>query len=634
MVTVGVGGPIAVAHYTVTSMPGSRTCNWSGGPLRCTVPGLLNGVTYTFTVTAFNSETDGPASRSSTPVRPLGPPSAPREITAVAGHGQVTVSWSPPDLDGGAPVTGYTVTTAPGGKSCSWTTGPFTCTVTGLPAGTQVGVTVVATNVYGNGSPSTPAIPVIPQGAPGAPLGVSAKAGNGDAVVPWKPPASDGGSPITGYTVTALPDGQSCNWTSGLFSCTVTGLPAGTPATFTVVATNAHGPGPISSPSDPVTPTDGLAFHPLSPARIQDSRPAGPIVGPYGTPWGAGQTRDVAVTGAAGVPAGARAVVANVTVTGTTTAGFLSIWPAGTPRPLASSVNWGPRQTVANAVTVMVGATGAVSVFNQAGHADVIIDVVGYYDDEPGAGLTPLTPSRILDSRPSPNSVGPFSTPWGAGTTRQVTVTGAAGVPANADAVVLNATVTGATANGFLTIWPNGQARPRASSLNWAPGQTIPNASTVKVGTGGQVSVFNAVGNANVIFDVVGYFTPGAGHLFHPVNPARMLDTRPPPNQVGPYTTPWPAAVNRDVQISGNGGIPANAAAALLNVTVTDGTNHSFLSIWPAGQAAPLVSSLNWAPGITIPNSVTTKLNAAGAITVRNHAGTTHVIADVAGWYG
>jgi hypothetical protein len=285
-------------------------------------------------------------------------------------------------------------------------------------------------------------------------------------------------------------------------------------------------------------------------------------------------------------------------------------------------------------VTVKVGASGQISIANPVGNTQVIIDIVGYYDGQPGDGYNPVDPARILDSRPAPNTVGPFSTPWGPNTTRQVTVTGAAGVPANADAVVLNATVTNTTAHGFLTIWPNGQAQPTASSLNWAPGQTIPNAVTVKVGTGGQVSVFNQVGNANVIFDVVGYFTAGTGHLFHPVNPARVLDTRPAPNQVGPYTTPWPAATNRDVQISGNGGVPAGAAAALLNVTVTGGTDTSFLSVWPAGQPAPLVSSLNWVPGQTIPNSVTTKLSAGGAVTMRNFAGTVHVIADTNGWYG
>ena len=147
-----------------------------------------------------------------------------------------------------------------------------------------------------------------------------------------------------------------------------------------------------------------------------------------------------------------------------------------------------------------------------------------------GSAFHPLTPTRILDCRPAPNTVGPFNTPWGPGTTRDVTVTGA-GVPAGADAVTLNVTVTGTTAAGFLTIWPKGQTQPVASSLNWAAGQTIPNAVTVKVGAGGQISIANPVGNTQVIIDIVGYYDGQPGDGYTPLDPARILDSRPAPNR-------------------------------------------------------------------------------------------------------
>ena len=135
--------------------------------------------------------------------------------------------------------------------------------------------------------------------------------------------------------------------------------------------------------------------------------------------------------------------------------------------------------------------------------------------------------------------------------------------------------------------------------------------------------------------DVVGSFAPGTGGLSHPVNPTRVLDSRPAPNQVGPFNTPWGPNTTRDVPIAGNGGVPATGAtAALLNVTVTGASATGFLTVWPSGQAAPLASSLNWVAGRTIPNSVTTKLGAGGAISVRNANGDVHVIADAAGWCG
>ena len=369
-------------------------------------------------------------------------------------------------------------------------------------------------------------------------------------------------------------------------------------------------------------PTPGVAFHPLVPARILDSRPPPAQVGPYGTPWGAGQSRDVTVSGVGGVPADARSVVLNVTVTGTTGDGFLTMWPAGQTRPQASNLNWVAGQTIPNSVTVRPGSAGAVSVYNSAGSTNVLVDVVGYYDARPGAGFTSLAPARLSDSR--------TTTPWSAGTTREVTVAGLAGVPDGADAVVANVTVTNTTAEGFLTIWPSGQARPPTSSLNWTPGATIANAVTVKVGTGGNLSLYSPAGDVDVIVDVVGFFDAGSGLLFHPLFPTRIQDSR----SGGPLLGAWGPGTTRNLQVSGAGGVPGGAAAVLSNVTVTRTTASSFLKIWPAGLAEPPTSSLNWVAGQTIPNGVSAKLGSSGAIAIKNSAGSADVIVDVAGWYG
>ena len=377
-------------------------------------------------------------------------------------------------------------------------------------------------------------------------------------------------------------------------------------------------------------------FTPLSPARIQDSRPAGPKVGPYATPWGTGTARTVQATGVGGVPSGARAVTLNVTVTNASASSYLTLWPTGQSRPLASNLNWTPGRTVANAVTVKVGSAGKVSVFNAAGNVDVIIDVVGYYDEDAGegAGFTSLSPARIQDSRPAGPKVGPYATPWGTGTARTVQADEVGGVPKGAEAVVLNVTVTNASASSYLTLWPTGQSRPLASSLNWTPGRTVANAVTVKVGSAGRISVFNALGAVDVIIDVVGYFTAESGAAFHPAAPVRIQDSRPGGPKVGPYGTPWGPATARTVQTGSVAGVPGNAAAALLNVTVTNGTSSSFLTVWPTGQTRPLASSLNWNPGNTVPNAVTVKLGSTGRVSYYNAAGSVDVIADVAGWYG
>jgi hypothetical protein len=314
----------------------------------------------------------------------------------------------------------------------------------------------------------------------------------------------------------------------------------------------------------------------------------------------------------------------------------LSIWPNGATQPLVSSLNWTAGQTIPNAVTVKVGTGGKIKVFNPSGNVHVIIDVVGYYNATQGEGFSSVNPARILNSRPSapgdPN-VGPYATPWGPNTTREVAVVGVGGVPADAQAVTLNVTVTGTTASSFLSIWPNGATQPLVSSLNWTAGQTIPNAVTVKVGTGGKIKVFNPSGNVHVIIDVVGYFKAGAGVGFHPVAPVRIQDSRPGGPKVGPYATPWSAGTTREVSVVGTAA-PAAAQAVLMNATVTGTSSSSFLSLWPFGTAQPLVSSLNWSPGLTIANGVTIKVGSGGKINAYNLAGTTDVIFDIAGWYG
>ena len=119
-----------------------------------------------------------------------------------------------------------------------------------------------------------------------------------------------------------------------------------------------------------------------------------------------------------------------------------------------------------------------------------------------------LTPARVLDTR---DGTGGYSAPLGAGQTIVATVAGTGGVPAmNAtvppSAVVLNVTATDTTGASYLTVWPDGAARPNASDLNWIAGLTVPNLVVVKLGSDGKIQLYNPVGSTNVIIDVVGWY--------------------------------------------------------------------------------------------------------------------------------
>ncbi len=239
-------GGAAITAYTVTASPGGRTCGLSSGALSCTISGLANGTSYTFTVTATNTVGTSNSSPATSAVTPATLPDAPTSVAGVSGNTQVVVSWSVPVSNGGAAITAYTVTASPGGQTCSWLSGALSCTVTGLTNGSSYTFTVTATNTAGTSSPSLASSVVTPMTVPDAPTSIDASSGNGQVVVSWLAPVSNGGSAITAYTVTASPGGRTCGLSSGALSCTISGLTNDTSYTFTVTATNAVG---TSSPS-------------------------------------------------------------------------------------------------------------------------------------------------------------------------------------------------------------------------------------------------------------------------------------------------------------------------------------------------------------------------------------------------
>ncbi len=247
------GGGV-ITEYVVTASPGEATCQWNGGPLQCTVTGLTNGTAYTFAVVATNVIGSGEPSQGSGSVTPRTTPGAPANVVATPGNAQAVITWDTPASDGGGTITAYTVTASPGGATCQWTEGPLSCTVTGLANGTAHTFTVTATNDAGTGPASNASAPVVPLGPPGAPTSVARVTGDASVTVSWNPPDLDGGSPITGYTVTAAPGGATCQWTEGPLTCIVTGLTNGTAYTFAVTATNIFGTGSPSNPTPPISP--------------------------------------------------------------------------------------------------------------------------------------------------------------------------------------------------------------------------------------------------------------------------------------------------------------------------------------------------------------------------------------------
>jgi len=419
--------------------------------------------------------------------------------------------------------------------------------------------------------------------------------------------------------------------------------PAGAVTTFD--SSNFSGPGAITAGPDGnmwfcnygngtisyVGTEKGSGYHSVVPARILDSRLA---VGWSGK-LAAGAKRDLQVTGLGGasnVPAGSAAVVMNVTATGSSAGSFVSVWPTGAVQPASSNLNFGAGETIPNLVTVKLGTGGKVSFATATGSVDIVGDVVGYYDDGTGPGdlFTPITPTRMLDSRtPTGNWAGKLP----AGAPRDLNVRKPAnptGVPATATAVIANVTATASTAASFLSVWPSGVTQPNVSNLNFATGQTIPNLSIVKIGSNGAIRFANAIGSVDVVVDVVGYFDPTTGSKFHAINPTRVLDDR---LDVG-LSGPWGPNQSRALTVAGTAlKIPQFATGLVANVTATAGSTGSFVTVYPSGVTRPTASNVNFGPGQTIPNLVTVGLSNDGTIYFYNSLGSVDLIADAVGYY-
>lgn len=249
----------------------------------------------------------------------------------------------------------------------------------------------------------------------------------------------------------------------------------------------------------PAVAQGGLGFTGLAaPVRLLDTRNQ---IGGIGDRFRVGDDRALKVTGIAGVPPDAQAVVVNITGAAPAQVGFITAYPNGQGLPNASNLNLNPGQTRANLAVVKVGADGKIRLAALETATDIIVDVFGYYSARSGR-TTVIKPARLVDSR---SGLGTQRSAMGPQETRNVQVAGVGGVPGNATAVMLNVTAVDTTSWGWLTVWPTNQARPTSSNLNWEGGRAVPNMVMVAVGSNGSISLYNDLGQANVLVDVFGY---------------------------------------------------------------------------------------------------------------------------------
>jgi hypothetical protein len=359
--------------------------------------------------------------------------------------------------------------------------------------------------------------------------------------------------------------------------------------------------------------------------RVLDSRSG------LGTSKGKKTGRFTADLGAVITDAAASAAVLNVTVLNAAKGGYVSVFPEGSPTPSTSNINvlaavpGSLANTQANEVVTRLSQHRRADVF-VATTADVVIDVVGYFTPTAGNGagrVATVQPQRVLDTRET-------STPVRSG---EVVVDLSGTTAATATVAILNVTVTRPDHRGYVVAFPTGSARPLTSNVNFEKGQTQANQVTVRVGTGGKVSLGIVDGvNTALVVDLVGRVVPttdSTGRDFTALEqPRRLIDTR---NGTG-----LPAGVKRGATtFTLPADLPAGVVGVLLNVTSTGGTAAGVVTVYPAGTARPVTSNVNFIRGVDQANEVLTGVSSDHKVVFEVSGGGspgTQLVVDMVGY--
>jgi hypothetical protein len=374
---------------------------------------------------------------------------------------------------------------------------------------------------------------------------------------------------------------------------------------FTIVPADA------TEPNDP-SPVTGR-FVPVTPFRLVDTRVALDQRVP------ANDVRFLDFDDGQVLPSGATGVALNVTVVSPGASGFLAVFPCmiGTLNvPDTSNVNFDAGRTVANLVVVGLSASAQVC-FKGTADMDVIVDLMGWYGGAGAGAFGAVTPARALDTRAGGR--------LGGGQVVAVTVGGRFGVPADAVAAVLNVTAADADTAGFVTVFPCASGIPDTSNVNFVAGRAVPNQVLVGL-TGGQVCITTNV-PVNILVDVSGFYAapPEGTGRFTAIAPGRLIDTR-----FGAKPAARSVVV---VATLGQHGVPLDATAVALNITVDGALGLGFFTVFPCASTPPDASSLNYVAGLTVANSVTVGVGQGGAVCVYTEA-SANVLVDVTGYYG
>ncbi|WP_041298023.1 RCC1 domain-containing protein [Ilumatobacter coccineus] len=652
----GDDGGAAITGYIVQTSTDASTWTTRATTASATtsenIAGLTPGVPQRFRVAAVNGVGQGPWSMSSELFVPSEPPTV--IIAAAAAQSDPTNADSVDfTVTFDTAVTGFTAddiildgTAGAAIAAVSGSGATYTVTVSGMSSDGTITAEVrplAALTSNGQVNPLGSNVASISRDATGPVATVALESGQAattsDLPVEFSITFDEN---VTGFTSDDLAVGGTAGATTG----TVTG----SGATYTAAIADVTGSGTVTLTVEPGAVTDALGnssttivttgtvtydatpvVSSLSPSRFVDTRPSGTTLDGQFEAAGkrdAGSEYTVQITGRGDVPDGAEAVIINVTAIFPESVGYVTVHPCVTPLPTASSLNYTAGVNLGNEIIAPLSATGTICLFTSAA-SHLAVDVTGYVAN--GSPVTPITPGRFLDTRPSGTTIDDTAvggTKPAAGSTTTIPIAGRGDVPTDAAAVIVNITAIGAEGTGYITAHPCLDTPPNAASLNYVAGTNRGNELIATLDESGDLCLFTST-TTHLSADVVGYLP--AGTTVTPNGPARLLDTRPSGvtidsehQAIGKRT----ADDEYTLQISGRSNVPTDATAAVLNITAIAPESTGFVTVHPCEPTLPTASSLNHITGVNGGNEIIARLSSAGTICLYTSSNT-HLTVDI-----
>lgn len=388
---------------------------------------------------------------------------------------------------------------------------------------------------------------------------------------------------------------------------------------------NVRGSTPIdncsgrNAPAVGATPPSAPAarYTPLEPVRLTDTRTG---VGTIAQSLTGGCTLVVDP----GLDPSVTAVAVNLTAVAPAANGYVTAYPCGVERPVASVVQAIAQRNIAGATVVPLGSDGTFCVYSFV-TTHLLVDLFGLYSPTSGSKFEPMSPLRLYDSRSSGQRVG-------AGAVVMIPVTGVGGTaaaPAGSTGAALSVQAIDPTGDGYVTVYPCSASVPVVSSVNVVTAGNIANHVAVALSGTGAVCVYVST-PMHLIVDLSGWFGPGASTQFHAMTPVRALDTR---NGIG-LAEAFVGGANRAIGLAGTKGLPdaATLRAVVGQVTAVSATGVGFLTVHPCAATVPEVSMVQTWSGANVASLVIGADDGLGRWCLAASK-SMHVLLDVSGYF-